>query len=216
VIAFPAIATTAMPQLLSRFCRKHPGLYVSLNGVNSLHRMIEEIRDSNADFAIANVPTNANGIACEHLAHYPAVCVVQRSHRFTSMVPVPLSEIAKEHYVSLGADDDSQLVITRMFESLDLNLPLRAEVSLCASACAWVASAGGCTLVDPFTAGEWDVQLARLETEPVIRQDLWLLRPAAHPITRLVSLFLEDFHRYLARVLPSEKSSAQPLMPIGR
>jgi len=58
-----------------------------------------------------------------------------------------------------------------------------------ASACAWVATAGGCAIVDPFSAGEWRDQLVYLATAP-IWFDLWIIRPENKPLTRLAIDFL--------------------------
>jgi DNA-binding transcriptional LysR family regulator len=54
--------------------------------------------------------------------------------------------------------------------------------------------------VDPFTAGEWQGQLVRVETDPPIWFDLWVLRPEAKPLTRVASAFLSQLREYILTI----------------
>ena len=76
------------------------------------------------------------------------------------------------------------------FENLAIELNPSVEVNLGSSACAWIATAGGVSVLDPFSAGEWRGQLVRVKTEPAIWFDLWVLRPEVKPLTRVASAFL--------------------------
>jgi len=197
VSAFPSLATTTLPQLLSRFRAQHPDIRITLNGVNNLHRILESVASQTADFAISNVPARASGVVAEHLCRYPAVCVVRPEHPFASLDVVPLAAVARETFIALGKEDESQATVARVFEEEGLELDYPIEVALCASACAWVATAGGCSIVDPFTAGEWKGQLARVQTHPAIWFDLWVLRSEVKPLTRVASAFLATFSEHL-------------------
>ena len=197
VSAFPSLATTTLPQLLSRFRTEHPDIRITLNGVNNLHRILESVASQGADFAISNVPARASGVVAEHLCRYPAVCVVRPDHPFARLGVVPLADVARETFIALGKEDESQATVAQVFEQERLELDYPVEVALCASACAWVATAGGCSIVDPFTAGEWKGQLARVQTDPAIWFDLWVLRSEAKPLTRVASAFLATFSEHL-------------------
>jgi DNA-binding transcriptional LysR family regulator len=189
VCAFPWFASTVLPQLLSRFHAKHPAIPIMLNGMG-FHRLLEMVASQRADFAICEVPPHVNGIVAEHLCRYEAVCVVRIDHPFAALARVPLTALAREHFIFLREEDERQPVVARAFENLAIELRTPVEVNLGSSACAWIATAGGVSILDPFSAGEWRGQLVRVRTEPVIWFDLWMLRPEVKPLTRVASAFL--------------------------
>ena len=92
VCAFPLLATTILPQLLSRFRGEHPKLSITLNGVSNFQLMMEVLGTYELDFALSEV---------------------------------------------------SQAVISHAFREQHIEILCPIEVSLCSSACAWVATAGG-------------------------------------------------------------------------
>jgi len=197
--AFPYFAATTLPQALSRFQAMHPDISIVLNGLN-FHRLLETVTTHRADFAISELTPHGDGIAAEHLCRYQAVCIVRPDHLFATLSRVPLAAIAQEQFVLLGEEDERQPTILRAFHDLGMELRHAVEVSLAASACAWIATAGGCSIVDPFTAGEWQGQLVRVETDPPIWFDLWVLRSETKPLTRVASAFLSQLREYILTI----------------
>ena len=163
--------------------------------------MLEEVALQRADFAISDLPGRANGTVAEHLCRYHAVCIVQPQHRFAGGGPVALADIAAEGFLSLGEEDEAGTTVQQAFHAVGVPLEWTKEVSLCASACSWVAAAGGVAIVDPFAAEAWQGRLALVLTEPRINFDLWLLRSETKPLSRVASTFLEVIKNYL-RSLP--------------
>jgi len=197
VSAFPAFATTTLPLVVSQFRQHQPGLRVCLSASNAVERMVDAVGMRGVDFAISNVPAHSAAVASEHLCRYATVCVVRRDHPFAKAGTVSLEDITRETLVSLVAQDDSQAIIDRAFQERGLEPDPAVEVSHCAAACAWVATAGGCTIVDPFTAGEWAGQLAQVNTDPPIWLDLWVISSRAHPMSRMATLCLEQLREHL-------------------
>jgi DNA-binding transcriptional LysR family regulator len=193
VTAFPAFATTTLPLVVSAFRQHQPGLHVSLSASNAVERMVDAVANRGVDFAISNVPAHSAGVRAEHLCQYATVCVVRKDHPFARH-----DHFSLETVIALDPDDDSQLIIDRAFQDLGLDPSPAVEVSHCAAACAWVATAGGCTIVDPFTAGEWAGQLAQINTDPPIWLDLWVLTPSARPMTRVAAACLDELRHHLA------------------
>jgi DNA-binding transcriptional LysR family regulator len=189
VCGFPWFASTVLPQLLSRFHAKHPAIPIMLNGMG-FHRLIEMVASQRADFGICEAPPHVNGIVAEHLCRYEAVCVMRADHKFAELPRVPLAALAREQFISLREEDERQPVVARAFENLSIELRPSIEVNLGSSACAWIATAGGVSVLDPFSAGEWHGRLVRVKTEPAIWFDLWVLRPETKPLTRVASAFL--------------------------
>src|ERR1700676_1038769 len=204
ICAFPSLAATPLPRLLSGFCERHPKLKITLNAMH-WQRMLDEVALQRADFAISDLPAHANGVLAEHLCRYHAVCVVQPEHRFANQVNVPLSAIAEERVVSLGEEDDARTTVQKAFLAEGIDVKWNAEVSLCASACAWVSAAGGCAIVDPFAADEWRGGLVSVNTDPPIVFDLWLLRSEVKPMSRIAAAFLEILRGYLS-TLPGART----------
>jgi DNA-binding transcriptional LysR family regulator len=196
VCAFPWFASTVLPQLLSRFHAKHPAIPIMLNGMG-FHRLIEVVASQRADFGICEVPPHVNGIAAEHLCRYEAVCVMRADHRFAGLPRVPLAALAREQFIFVREEDERQPVVARAFENLAIELRPSVEVNLGSSACAWIATAGGVSVLDPFSAGEWRGQLVRVKTEPAIWFDLWVLRPEVKPLARVASAFLALLREHL-------------------
>ena len=196
VCAFPYFAATTLPQVLSRFHAAYPEISIVLNGL-SFHRLLETVANQRADFAISELTPHGSGIVAEHLCRYQAVCIVRPDHPFAALSRVPLTALAHEKFILLGEEDERQPTISRALQELGIALRHAVEVGLAASACAWVATAGGCSVVDPFTAGEWRGQLVRLETDPPIWFDLWILRSEAKPLTRAASSFLTLLREHL-------------------
>ena len=85
----------------------------------------------------------------------------------------------------------------KAFTAEGIELTWKSEVSLCESACAWVASAGGCAIVDPFAAEAWSGKLTWIPTDPPIAFDMWVLRSDVKPMTRLASAFLKVLREYV-------------------
>jgi DNA-binding transcriptional LysR family regulator len=200
VSASPSISATLLPMLLARFHAIHPKLSIALNGM-SFHRLLETVVTQRADFAISDLPPHVNGVVAEHLCRYQAVCVVQPTHRYAKMTRVPLRAFDQERFVLLREEDERQPVIARAFQdnAIELNYPI--EVTLVASACAWVATSGGCAIVDPFSAGEWQGQLVYIKTDPPIWFDLWILRSENKPLTRTAAAFLSQLREHILSTL---------------
>jgi DNA-binding transcriptional LysR family regulator len=196
ICAFPSLAATPLPRLLAGFCAQNPKLKVTLNAMH-WQRMLDEVALQRADFAISDLPAHANGVLAEHLCRYHAVCVVQPQHRFASLATVPLLAITEERFVSLGEEDDARTIVQEAFLAEGINVNWNAEVSLSASACAWVSAAGGCAIVDSFAAEEWRDRLVSVNTDPPIVFDLWLLRSEVKPMSRIAAAFLEILRSYL-------------------
>jgi DNA-binding transcriptional LysR family regulator len=199
VCAFPSIAATILPQFLSRFHAAHPEIPIVLNGMN-FHRLLETVATQRAEFAISDLPPHAGGVVAEHLCRYQAVCAVRPDHPFAALSSVPLIALAREHFILMGDEDERQPTVSRAFQDLGIELQYQVEVNLSASACAWVATAGGCAVVDPFSAGEWSGQLVRVKTDPPIWYDIWILSAEGKPLTRLASAFLSLLREYVLTV----------------
>jgi DNA-binding transcriptional LysR family regulator len=218
VCAFPSFAATAFSRLLARFSAQHPGITVTLNAMHA-QRSLDEVALQRADFAVSDLPGRANGVLAEHLCRYHAVCVVRSDHQFAGRAHVSLDALAKERFVSLGEEDEARITVHRAFLTQRIDLAWKAEVSLCASACAWVAAVGGCAIVDPFSIQDWQGQLVSLSTDPPIPFDLWLLRSDVKPLTRVASACLEQLRRYTATlpgVRPATAGTASKPTPIRR
>jgi DNA-binding transcriptional LysR family regulator len=198
ICAFPSLAATPLPRLLAGFCARNPKLKVTLNSMH-VQQMLNEVALQRADFAISDVPAHANGVMAEHLSRHHGVCVVQPQHRFASLATVPLLAIAEERFVWLGEEDDARnrTVVQEAFLANGINVDWNAEVSLSASACAWISAAGGCAIVDSFAAEEWRGRLVWVNTDPPIVFDLWLLRSEVKPMSRIAVAFLEILRSYL-------------------
>lgn len=207
VSAFPSFAAGALPRLLALFCQQHPGVRVTLNAMSS-PQMLEEVALQRADFAVSELPERANGVIAEHLGRYHAVCVVQPTHAFAGRRVVSLADVGREQLVSLGEEDEARTMVQKAFHAAGVDVQWNKEVSLCASACAWVAAAGGVAIVDPFASEDWRGRLVSLETSPPITFDLWLLRSQTRPLARIASAFLERVRGYL-KTLPGSTSASR-------
>lgn len=205
VSAFPSFAVSALPRLLALFCEQHPGVRVTLNAMSSA-QMLEEVALQRADFAVSDLPERANGVMAEHLSRYHAVCIVQPTHPFADRRAVSLAEVGKEQLISLGEEDEARTMVQKAFRAAGVDVHWNKEVSLCASACAWVAAAGGVAIVDPFASEDWHGRLVPVATSPPITFDLWLLRSETRPLSRVASAFLERVRSYLKR-LPGSSST---------
>ena len=196
ISAFPSFAASALPRLLAPFCEEHRGVRVTLNAMFSA-QMAEDVALQRVDFAISDLPERANGVMAEHLRRYHAVCVVQPAHPFAGRKVVPLAEIGGEQLVCLGEEDEARTLVQQAFHAAGVDVRWNKEVSLCASACAWVAAAGGVAIVDPFIGEDWRGRLLSIHTSPPIMFDLWLLRSETKPLSRIASAFLDRVRSYL-------------------
>jgi DNA-binding transcriptional LysR family regulator len=208
ISAFPAFAATALPRLLAPFCEEHPGVRVTLNATGSSAQMAEEVSLQRVDFALSDFPGRANGVIAEHLRRYHAVCVVQLTHAFAGRKVLPLAEVGKEQLVCVREEDEARALALQGFHAAGVDVQWNKEVSLSASACAWVAAAGGVAIVDPLVSEDWRGRLLSIHTSPPIIFDLWLLRSETRPLTRIASAFLERVWKYL-NTLPGSPSPSR-------
>jgi len=206
VCAFPSLAASSLPRLLAQYCNLHPHIRITLSAMSS-SQMRDEVAHRRADFAISDLPERSNDVVAEHLGRYNAVCVVQPTHRFATRSVVSLADIAKDELISLGEEDEARTLIQHEFQSAGVDIRWTKEVSLCASACSWVAAAGGVAIVDPFACEAWQERLVALQTSPPIGLDLWLLRSETRPLSRIASAFLEQVRLYLQSLNQTPASS---------
>jgi DNA-binding transcriptional LysR family regulator len=130
-------------------------------------------------------------VQVESLARVDAVCVLPPGHLLSNRTALEPEDLQDEAFIGLGREDRSGQMISRAFEDRGVTRNIHLETNLSEVACRLVAAGAGVSIVDPFTAGQFEpASLVVKPFRPSVVFEMFLLFPAFRPRSLLLQAFV--------------------------
>ena len=158
-----AVASTAnyfVPQLLATFCRRHPGVKVSLD-VTNRERLLEALSDNSADLVIMGRPPDTMELVAEEIMDNPLVVIAPPSHPLAGQADIPLQRLQEETFLIREQGSGTRSATERFFVEHGLSLSATMEMSSSESIKQGVEAGLGLGLLSLHTL-EMELALKRL------------------------------------------------------
>lgn len=126
-----AVASTAkyvVPNLLGVFCRRYPGVTVSLE-VTNRERILSELSDNLIDLAVMGQPPNEMGFEADAFMENPLVVIAPPDHPLAGKKRVPVEQLQNESFLVRELGSGTRAAMERFFAEHALKLRAGMEVS---------------------------------------------------------------------------------------
>lgn len=192
VAAPPALATRFLAHALSPYLADQPDLHFTLQSRTS-PRIAELVAAQQIDIGLSVLPFDHPHVDAKVIMRFDMVCVLPAQHPLAKQKSVEIDELRNEPFISLARDDCSLMTIDRAFQMKGVQKRNRIEVPLSETACGFVASGVGVSIVPPFVGLDYpEHRMVRRTLLPTTSMDVWLLTPNARAPS-LAAQKLADF-----------------------
>ena len=103
------------PQLLARFCQRHPGINVNLQVANR-DAVLKQLADNSTDLAILGQPPDGLDINAESFLDNPLVVISAPDHPLAKLKRVKFARLAEETFLSREQGSGTRSAMERVFE----------------------------------------------------------------------------------------------------
>jgi DNA-binding transcriptional LysR family regulator len=187
IAALPAFSVGFMPRAVGEFMVERPELDVALYGSIS-SQVVDWIASGFCEVGFVQTPIESAHLDIEPLVSAPAVAVLPAGHPLCAKTVLEPADFAGERFVSLENSTQLRYRIDAVFSQARISRQSRAETPLSMIACAMVAAGAGLSIVDPFTAAEYDRRGVEIRPfRPLIHLDvacIWSARRSRSGIAR--------------------------------
>jgi DNA-binding transcriptional LysR family regulator len=211
VAAPAALATRYLAHALAPFLVGQPDLHFTLQSRPS-PAIVDMVAAQQIDIGLSVLPVDHPHVDAEIVMRFAMACILPAGHRLADRQVIEIDELRDEPFISLARDDCSLMSIDRAFQMKGVQKRNRIEVPLSETACGFVASGAGVSIVPPFVGLDYDDRLVRKTLLPEIAMDVWLLTPNTRPPS-LAAEALADIIR--AAVAPFDQREATDRTPVS-
>ncbi len=102
------------PQLLAKFCQRHPDISVSLQVANR-DAVLKQLSDNSTDLAIMGQPPDGQDIISESFLDNPLVVIAAPDHPLARLKRVKFSQLAEETFLSREKGSGTRSAMERVF-----------------------------------------------------------------------------------------------------
>jgi DNA-binding transcriptional LysR family regulator len=155
IAALPALANGFLPRFMGAFLEARPKLDLALFGLSS-HAVLDWVVSGQCDFGFVEMAIEHPSVEVETLPPVRAVAVLPAAHRLARKSELRPEDFAGEPFISLGQSTVMRFRIDALFADAGIARQMRVETQLTMIACALAASGVGLSIVDPFTAREYE------------------------------------------------------------
>lgn len=188
VASLPAMALGFLPRQIARFVENRPNLSILLDGMPS-HLVLERVAGGQFDIGFAEALANRSSLLLRPI-RAAARAVMQADHRLAGLEVITPNDLQNEKIIMLGRG-------SYLRHNIETVLGFRSaqtliETPLSAIACAMVREGLGVTIVDPFTAANFDGRgVVSRPFEPAVFVNYALVLPKHRPMSKLAQDFIE-------------------------
>lgn len=125
-----SVVTTAKyfaPRLLGPFCKRYPGVEVSLK-VSNRERLLERINENQDDLYILGQPPENLDVISEPFLDNPLVVLARHDHPLAKQRNIPLTRLAEEPFIMREAGSGTRIAVERLLLDHNLKLNIRMEI----------------------------------------------------------------------------------------
>ncbi|HWL79413.1 MAG TPA: LysR substrate-binding domain-containing protein [Roseomonas sp.] len=191
VTASHAVSSEHLPALVAAFLRRHPGLSLSLQTMDS-PGVAQAVASGRADLGLAQFETPTPGVRRERLCTSEAVCVIPPGHPLARRSVVRPADLHGEPFVALAAVNRLRVRLDALLQEHGAVPRIQVDTPLASTACGLVAQGVGLCLLDRLSAeANLRHRLVLRPFQPTLTEDLLLLVPARAPLSNLASAFAQ-------------------------
>jgi DNA-binding transcriptional LysR family regulator len=103
------------PQLLAKFCQRHPNINVILQVANR-DAVLKQLADNSTDLAIMGQPPDGLDISAESFLENPLVVIAPPGHPLAKFKRVKFAKLAEETFLSREQGSGTRSAMERVFE----------------------------------------------------------------------------------------------------
>lgn len=193
-----AIITTAkyfVPRLLGEFCRRHPGIGVSLE-VSNRDQCLARLKENLDDLYIMGQAPDGFDVEAVPFMHNPLVVIAPAAHPLAAERNIPPARLAEEPFIMREQGSGTRRITERFFE--EHGISVKNRMTLGSNEAVKQAVAGGLGLAvlsqHTLTLDESSGAFAILDVKgfPLVRE--WY---AVYPKGKRVSLVTEAFLKHI-------------------
>jgi DNA-binding transcriptional LysR family regulator len=115
------------PQLLARFCQRHPNINVILHVANR-DAVLKQLADNLTDLAIMGQPPDGRDISAVSFMDNPLVVIAAPRHPLAKLKRVKFSQLAKETFLSREKGSGTRSAMERVFAQHDIQPRISMEM----------------------------------------------------------------------------------------
>ncbi len=125
-----AVITTAkyfVPRLLGPFCKRFPGIDISLKVTN--HKLIQESMSTNEDdlYIISQAPSQPD-LAVHPFLENPLVVIAPTSHPLAQEKNIPIEALNNESFIMREPGSGTRTAVEKLFDEKDIKVRVRLEL----------------------------------------------------------------------------------------
>ena len=197
IYSTPALGRTVLPDVLAGLMKKHAQAHVVFH-VRSSTYINQKMVDQQLDLGFSMMPFEHPSMVTEELSRAAAVCVLPREHRLARRKLIRPADLRGERFLSFPLDGRMRHLIDAAFEQDRIERRTQIDVYSSAEACALAARGVGVSIVEPFTARDYEKSgIAIVPFEPKIRYLFRAMRPRYRKPSLLADAFLEAVKSHL-------------------
>lgn len=197
VYSTPALGRTVLPDVMEGFVKRHAKAHIVFH-VRSSTFINQKMVDQQIDLGFSMMPFEHPSMVTEELSRAAAVCVVPVGHRLARRKVIRPADLRGERFLSFPLDGRMRHLIDAAFEQERIERSLQIDVYSSADACALAARGLGVSIVEPFTARDYERDgIAVVPFEPRIRYLFRAMRPRFRKPSRLADAFLDAVKAHL-------------------
>ncbi|PRA51915.1 LysR substrate-binding domain-containing protein [Brucella pituitosa] len=198
LVAPPALTTRFLAQSLAPLLADQPDIHFTMRSLPS-PRIIDLVAAQQVDIGLSVLPFENPNVEAERLIRFEMICILPAGHPLADKAVVDLEDLSSDPFISLARDDCSLMTIDRAFQIKGVQKKNRIEVPLSETACCFVASGVGVSIVPSFVGLDFAPDmLIRRRIVPETTIDLWLLTPKNHPRSLAASKLIDFLRQVIA------------------
>jgi DNA-binding transcriptional LysR family regulator len=192
-----AVITTAkyfIPRLLGPFCRRYPGIDVSLQVTNHEH-IINRLNDNADDLYVMSQLPELD-ITYEAILDNPLVVIAPSDHPLVNETNIPLERLAEEPFIMREPGSGTRKAVQELFDARDINLKVQLDLGSNEAIKQAIAGGLGISVLSRHTLALEGIcnQLTILDVEEFPIERYWY---AVYPNGKQLSVVARTFLDYL-------------------
>ncbi|MCT8992126.1 LysR substrate-binding domain-containing protein [Chelativorans sp. SCAU2101] len=145
-------------------------------------RVAELVAGQQIDIGLSVQPFEHPHVRRELVIRFAMDCAIPAGHRLADREVIRVEDLRNERFVGLARDDCAIMTIDRAFQLQGVQKQIHVEVPMSETACDFVASGAGISIVPPFVGRGYGAdKIVRRPLLPLTTMDVWLLTPATRP-----------------------------------
>jgi DNA-binding transcriptional LysR family regulator len=195
----PALSGSFIRRVTMNFLRRHPDVRVSIQCRGSQF-LADWLATRQIDVALVGSRVDNPYLDREPLFQYPLVCALPLNHELTRKRVLRPRDLSGLPFIAFGADSQTQQLVKAAFNEAGATLNVVLDTNTAPTACEFVASGLGVSLVHPLFADGLQNRLVLRRFDPGMQFDFQLCRVHASRHAGLVETFVQEARTVAAQV----------------